>query len=88
MVGEIKNDEIRISLWLMSFRVFKRGIEYAMFDHFVRRFIALGLKSFKEIYLNSAKNGMVSGLCNGDSIWLRKTPDSYENRNHLIEVLK
>ena len=75
------------------------GMEYAMFDHFVRMSIARGIKSFKGIYLNSAKNGMVSGLYsdlgferkaieeNGDSIWVRKIADSYENRNHIIEVL-
>jgi FkbH-like protein len=99
MIGDIRNDEIQISLWLMSCRVIKRGMEYAMFDHFVRMSIARGIKNFKGIYLYSAKNGMVSGLYsdlgferkaiegNGDSMWERKIPDSYENRNHLIEVL-
>jgi FkbH-like protein len=100
MIGEIRNDEIEISLWLMSCRVIKRGMEYAMFDDFVRMSIARGIKSFKGIYLNSAKNSMVSGLYsdlgfereaikeNGDSIWVRKISDSYENSNHLIEVLR
>ena len=100
MIGDVMGDEIQISLWLMSCRVIKRGMEYAMFDHFVRMSIARGIKSFKGIYLSSAKNSMVSGLYsdlgferkvveeNGDSIWVCRIPDSYENRNHLIEVLR
>jgi hypothetical protein len=25
---------------------------------------------------------------NGDSVWVRKIPDTYENRNHIIEILR
>jgi len=99
MIGDICNDEITISLWLMSCRVIKRGMEYAMFDQFIKASLNQGIKNIKGIYLKSPKNNMVKNLYqnlgfkqenfkdNGDSRWVCEISDSYQQKNKWIKVL-
>ncbi|MBQ7629785.1 MAG: HAD-IIIC family phosphatase, partial [Selenomonadaceae bacterium] len=37
IIGEKRNDEVHVNLWLMSCRVLKRGMEFAMLDELVKR---------------------------------------------------
>ena len=98
MIGNIHDGEILINLWLMSCRVIKREMEYAMFDQLVQESKIRGIKKVKGIYLKSQKNNMVKNLYqdlgferinheeNGNSNWEYEIPESYQPKNQWIEV--
>lgn len=48
-----------IDLWLMSCRVLKRNMEYAMFDALVAEAKKRGVKKLQGVYIPTEKNGMV-----------------------------
>lgn len=87
-----------IDLWLMSCRVLKRDMEFAMMDELVLRCRKMGIKKLKGFYYPTAKNGMVKefyGLqgftkvaedADGNTEWEFVIPDSYENKNKVIRV--
>ncbi len=98
LIGQIDGGALDIELWIMSCRVFKRGLEHAMFDALVRECKARGVKTIRGRYLKTAKNvivadfygslGFVKTAQDGDdSAWEYAVPESYENKNHHIEVI-
>ncbi len=97
IIAERKGDALDVELWIMSCRVFKRELEYAMFDALVRKAQALGVKRITAHYYKTAKNVIVAEFPaslgfektaqNGeDSDWSYTVPEQYENKNHSIEV--
>lgn len=60
--GEIKDKELHIRLWLMSCRVLKRGMEYAMMDALMEKTKECGIKTVYGYYYPSAKNEMVKNF--------------------------
>lgn len=97
IVGEKKGDTLDIELWVMSCRVFKRELEFAMFDTLVELSKKAGVKTIMGNYLETAKNVIVKDYYgslgftkteqNGnDSRWSYSIPESYENKNNAIEV--
>ncbi len=96
-IGHIKGDICHIELWLMSCRVLKRDMEYAMMDAFVKECTTRGIHTIVGYYYPTAKNKMVKeffGLFNfekifqdddGNTEWKLET-DIYENKNHVIKV--
>ncbi|MEA5050596.1 MAG: HAD-IIIC family phosphatase [Oscillospiraceae bacterium] len=98
IVGEIEGDRLDIELWIMSCRVFKRGLEHAMFDELVRLCRQRGIKTIRGRYLKTAKNVIVADFYGtlgfvktaqdaDDSTWEYDIPAGYENKNHHIEVI-
>ena len=89
--------EAIIDLWVMSCRVFKRNLEYAMFDELVRLCVLKGVKKVKGIYLPTTKNIIVEKLYenlgfrfdksyeNG-TMWEYTIPMEYKNKNQVMEV--
>lgn len=61
-LGEIENELCHIKLWLMSCRVLKRGLEFAMLDSFVEMAKKRGVKRLVGHYKKSPKNAMVATL--------------------------
>ena len=59
VMGHREGSRLLIDLWLMSCRVLKRGLEYAMFDQLVIRSAAQGIKEIVGMYYPTAKNTMV-----------------------------
>jgi FkbH-like protein len=95
-IGSIKKSQCHIDLWLMSCRVLKRNMEYAMLDKLVKKCAERGLSEIVGYYYKSAKNSMVSNLyekfgfilseTNGeDTIW-KLDISNYENKNKFIGV--
>jgi len=95
-IGKIENKTCHINLWLMSCRVIKRDMEFAVFDEFVRKCKDKKVSEIIGYYYKSAKNNMVSDLYkkfgfnlisknNEDSIW-KLDISNYKNKNKLIEV--
>ena len=62
MIGSVEGDVCTVDLWIMSCRVFKRNLEQAMMDEFVRRCAARGIKKIVGRYLPTAKNLLVKEI--------------------------
>lgn len=97
VIGKKNGEELDIILWLMSCRVLKRDMEFAMMDELASEAASAGLKTIKGHYYPTAKNGMVKEFystqgfekisedADGNSEWLMKL-DNYEKKNHVINV--
>ena len=95
--GNIKEDALHIDLWLMSCRVLKRDMEFAMLDTLVEAAKEKGINTIFGYYYPTAKNGMVKELFakfgfdkisedeNGNTVWELKT-SGYEPKNRHILV--
>jgi FkbH-like protein len=97
-IGRIEVKQCHIDLWLMSCRVLKRGMEFAMLDELVRQCKEKGISAIIGYYYKSAKNNMVSDLYekfgfilidtnDEDTIW-KLDISNYENKNKFIGVSK
>ncbi len=98
VIGQIQNQELHIELWIMSCRVLKRDMEYAMMDELVEKCRNAGIKKIVGYYYPTAKNGMVKDFYKlqgfakvsedgeGNTIWQYQIPDVYENKNKVIKV--
>lgn len=86
-----------IDLWLMSCRVLKRDMEFAMMDSLVAECKNRGVLKIRGYYYPTAKNKMVKDFyalhgfektsedADGNATWERGIED-YQNRNHVIAV--
>lgn len=91
-------DVLHLELWLMSCRVLKRDMEYAMMDSIVQACRECGISTIMGYYYPTAKNAMVKefyGLqgfqkvdedADGISTWQFIIPDDYECKNTVIAV--
>ena len=59
VAGKVTGGELNIILWLMSCRVLKRDMEYAMIDALVQTARDRGIEQIYGYYYPTAKNGMV-----------------------------
>ena len=97
VIGKINGDTLDVILWLMSCRVLKRDMEYAMLDNLVVKAQEKGIKEIKGYYYPTAKNKMVKELYadfgfdrisedeEGNTVWSLKT-EGYNNKNNYIKV--
>lgn len=100
VIGKKASDVLNIDLWIMSCRVLKRDMEYAMLDELVKKSLCEGIKVIRGYYYPTAKNGMVRDFYGtmgftkveeddkGNTIWELEIDDSYSNKNKWIEVNK
>lgn len=98
VIGHTAQKECRIELWLMSCRVLKRDMEYAMMDGLVRRCQEQGIETIRGFYYPTAKNNMVRDFYGlqgfkkvkedqkGNTEWEFRIPEAYEEKNHVIRV--
>lgn len=87
-----------IDLWLMSCRVLKRDMEFAMMDELILQCAARGLRRLKGYYYPTAKNGMVRDFygiqgfaktnedAEGNTEWEFVIPERYDKKNTVIRV--
>ena len=97
-IGRIDGRVLHIELLLMSCRVLKRDMEYAMLDCLVRQCADRGITSIRGYYYPTKKNGMVRELYgdlgftklsqadDGASEWELMTA-GYVNKNRYIEIV-
>lgn len=95
VVGEKKGKTLDIILWLMSCRVLKRDMEFAMMDELVERCKKEGITVIRGFYYPTQKNGMVKDFYagqgftkdyedeKGNSQWSMAVA-GYETKNHVI----
>ncbi len=98
VIGKVSGSELHIDLWLMSCRVLKRDMEYAMMDVLADECRKRGVMTIYGYYYKTKKNGMVSRLYeqfgfenisneeNGDSKWRLET-GKYFRKNNVIKIM-
>lgn len=99
LIGHKVEEEasLHLDLWLMSCRVLKRDMEFAMMDKLVEACKAQNIKVIYGYYFPTAKNKMVKDFYgiqgfiqieeNEDgTVWKYEIPEVYEKRNNHIEV--
>lgn len=98
IIGKKRENILDIDLWLMSCRVLKRDMEYAMMDELVDVCSKQGIATIYGYYYPTAKNAMVKDFFalqgfelvdekeNGDRIWRFDITKDYEKKNRVIKV--
>ena len=96
LIGRVFDETVELDLWLMSCRVFKREMEFAMFDALVEKCKELGIRKIVGVYIPSKKNSLVAGhyaslgfsRMGGGSrdreLWHSDVPESYSARTRYI----
>jgi FkbH-like protein len=101
VIGKIDGagrDELHMELWLMSCRVLKREMEFAMMDELVAKARSAGIRKIVGYYYPTAKNAMVKDFYalqgfekiaedeSGNTTWEYIIPKRYVNKNSVIAV--
>ena len=99
-VDETDATAFHIDLWLMSCRVLKRDMEFAMMDELVKQCRERGITRIYGYYYPTAKNKMVQDFyalqgfekcaedAEGNTTWLLELADGYILKNRVISVNK
>ena len=97
VIGHTKNAVVNIESWIMSCRVLRRNMEYAMMDEFVASCKERGIETIVGWYYPTAKNKMVRNFYSlhgfektmedseGNTKWELRVSD-YTPGNHVIRV--
>ena len=98
VIGHINGSVLDMDLWIMSCRVLKRDMEFAMMDGLVERAKKAGLSKIIGYYYPTTKNNMVRDFYDrmgftkvseddgGNTVWEFDLEKEYENQNHHIKV--
>lgn len=98
VIGHVVEDVCHIDLWIMSCRVLKRDMEFAMMDTLVRRCKESGITKIRGYYYPTAKNAMVKEFyalqgftkiaedVDGNTVWDFLIEDNYTEKNKAIKV--
>lgn len=97
--GHIEGIILHVDLWVMSCRVLKRDMEYAMMDELVKCCRRKEINTIRGYYFPTKKNKMVSDFYEqmgftkinedneGNSVWELKFTEDYQLKNSVIEVI-
>ncbi len=96
VLGELKEEQLHVDVWLMSCRVLKRDMEYAMLDELVNECRKKGVKEIIGYYCKTVKNNMVADLFpklgftlvnknNDNTIW-KLNIEKYNFKNNIIKI--
>lgn len=100
VIGRKEKDVLHIELWLMSCRVLKRDMEYAMMDTLVKRCRDCGIRQIYGYFYPTAKNAMVKDFyalqgfekleedADGNAKWSFRIPEQYTLKNQVITVIE
>ena len=98
VIGHVVGDVCHIDLWIMSCRVLKRDMEFAMMDSLVKRCQERGIFEIRGYYYPTAKNAMVREFyalqgfdkiaedADGNTQWKFVITNEYQNKNTVIKV--
>ena len=97
IIGRVQDSTCHIELWLMSCRVLKRDMEYAMMDELACQCQTRGLTEIIGYYAPTAKNAMVKDLFKEmgfemisekeeHTVWLFRVTDLYQQKNQYIQM--
>ena len=98
VIGEKDDTDLHMRLWLMSCRVLKRDMEFAMMDELVLAARNAGMKKLIGYYYPTAKNAMVKEFyarmgfekvaedAEGNTTWEFAVTDDYKNQQNVISI--
>ncbi len=97
LIASVEGTNANIDLWVMSCRVFKRHLEYAVFDYLVAKCKEMGVKTITASYLPTAKNVIIKDFYEGigfdvtldsesEKRYILNIPEEYENKNKVIKM--
>ena len=98
LIGHIKEGICDMDLWIMSCRVLKRDLEYAMMDELVKKCKEKGISKIIGHYYPTAKNNMVKDFYSlqgftkvsedekGNTDWEFVISDNYKLKNEVIRI--
>ena len=98
VLGKVEGERLDIILWLMSCRVLKRDMEYAMMDVLAEKCRDRGITEIRGYYYPTAKNSMVREFYSlqgfekisedeaGNTVWKLDIGRGYEKKNHVITI--
>lgn len=98
VIGRLENNICHMELWLMSCRVLKRDMEFAMMDTLVHQLKQKNITEIRGYYYPTAKNGMVKNFyelqgfskikedTDGNAVWSYQIEENYKNKNNVIRV--
>jgi FkbH-like protein len=98
VIGHVTDGICEIDLWIMSCRVLKRDMEFAMMDTLVHRCRERGVREIRGFYYPTAKNAMVKEFYKlqgfekiredekGNTEWRLMIDDHYVDKNKVIQV--
>lgn len=95
IIGHKDGDALHMDLWIMSCRVLKREMEFAMLDEVVKAAQTAGLKKIIGYYYPTAKNSMVKELYgtfgftkvsddNGNTVWELDIKEYQPHTKHIL----
>ena len=96
--GHAEGDTFHIDLWLMSCRVLKRGMEFAMMDELINEAKSRNITKIKGYYFPTAKNKMVKDFYelqgftktseaeDGTTEWILDLNEPHKSGNVAIKV--
>ena len=85
VIGRTENDSLHIDVWLMSCRVLKRDMEYAMLDRLTEICKSRGITRIYGYYFKTAKNSMVKNLFS-DYGFKKLTEEENGNSSYVLEI--
>lgn len=85
VIGEKRFDELHIDLWIMSCRVLKRNMEYAMMDELVRISQENNITKIYGYYYPTLKNKMVRDFYDGLGFDL-VNEDELGNKTYILDI--
>lgn len=100
VIGRKEKDVLQIELWLMSCRVLKRDMEYAMMDTLVKQCRDCGIRQIYGYFYPTAKNAMVKDFyalqgfekleedVDENAKWSFRIPEHYTLKNQVITVME
>ncbi len=98
VIGHQIDKVLHIDLWIMSCRVLKRDMEFAMMDTLVFACMEKGIREIRGYYYPTDKNAMVKEFYSlqgfdkieedeqGNTVWRLELTDGYEKKNRVIAV--
>lgn len=99
VIGRQEDTVLHMELWLMSCRVLKRDMEFAMMDEVVKKCQERNITTIRGYYYPTAKNAMVKNFYElqgftkasedeeGNTVWEYKISADYEKKNQVIRVV-
>jgi len=98
VIGKTVDTVCHIELWIMSCRVLKRDMEFAMMDALAHECLSRGIKTIIGYYYPTAKNHMVETFydmqgfskisedAEGNTEWKLELSEGYVNKNNHIKT--
>lgn len=98
VISHVVENICHIDLWIMSCRVLKRDMEFAMMDSLVKHCQERGIAEIRGYYYPTAKNAMVREFyalqgfdkiaedTDGNTQWKFVITNEYQNKNTVIKV--